>query len=139
MLYLISLILFINSFPENQFISFKEDKCKCLLYPSIADQDIINYSQDTEFAVGDDDINNIMEPEVYYFKNKLKKPITELSDYNLTTAFNFGVGDYIEYTYDLRNLEDTKIDIRKILFFNGNRKSLLEWKKNGRIKKRMMS
>ena len=122
-------------FYKHQTVTFKDSTCKCVLYPSIANKDSIDSSADAEFAVGDDDINNVVEPKVFYCKQTLKKPITELNDYNLTTSASVDKGDCIEYTYDLKNTEGAKVEIRKIFFFNGNRKSIADWKKSGRIKK----
>jgi len=119
-------------------------KIGCNIYPSIANADKIDTTADEEFGVGDDDINNITEPDVVIkVDNKIldKDKGKRLKDYNLRTCWLGRTNEksQIDYVFDLSELKDSHMDFNKIIVFNGNRYNSKQWKSTSRIKKLLMS
>lgn len=61
-------------------------------------------------------------------------------DFNVKTAWvegkdGYGKGEYLEYTFDLRDKKGYKPGITKIILANGYKKSKKSWSDNSRLKK----
>jgi len=130
------LIMFLSGFNIAQEI-------KCNLYPNISSSDKIDTLKDEEFGIGDDDINNITEPNVVIKADNGSSDKNEgkrLKDYNLRTSWigRVNVKYQIDYTFDLSDLKDSKMDFNKIIIFNGNRYNIKKWKSYSRVKKLLM-
>jgi hypothetical protein len=114
-----------------------------VLYPEIARLDKINPLTDKEFGVGDDDINNLVEPNVMIEGNNRKLSSLQsrpIHDYNLRTSW-IGRPDvqyYITYVYDLPKASNSNIEFNKVVLFNGNRFDINKWHYYSRKKKILM-
>lgn len=61
-------------------------------------------------------------------------------DYDLTTAWveggeGDGIGEYLEYSFDLGKMQNAGLALTNITVFNGYRKSRATWQENGRVKR----
>jgi hypothetical protein len=115
----------------------------CVLYPEIARFDKINPLADKEFGVGDDDINNVIEPNVMIEGNNRKLSSLQsrpIHDYNLRTSWigKSEVQYYITYIYDLSKASNSNMEFNKVILFNGNRFNINKWHYYSRIKKILM-
>lgn len=119
------------------------------LKSKVAEKDTMNLEADTSFGIGDDGIYNIVEPTVKasseFKENETIFSAGNIHDFNLTTPWiegkdGYGVGEYIEYTFDLTELsaKDSAFSINSIFVINGYRKSLKVWRENSRVKKLKM-
>lgn len=50
-----------------------------------------------------------------------------------------GIGEYLEYTIDMNEMENSPLVLTELIVFNGYRKSRDLWEKNGRVKTMAMS
>jgi hypothetical protein len=72
-------------------------------------------------------------------KGSLKYGAEQAHDFDLKTAWvegkdDDGIGEYLEYTYDLTDLSDSRLALTSITLFNGYRKTRELWKDNSRVK-----
>src|SRR6185503_13585067 len=51
----------------------------------------------------------------------------------------YGIGEYLEYTYDLTGLSYTRLAVTSITLFNGYRKTKGLWQDNSRVKSLKLS
>ncbi|GAA4450436.1 hypothetical protein [Rurimicrobium arvi] len=113
---------------------------------NVAEQDKIDSKTDKEYGIGDDNLFDADEFNVYKLTNGFYKNVSNvLNDYNLSTAFSgnlsAGYNDTLLAIIDFPGLHvkynnnvDTSVVINQIDFFNGNRKSAKDWKKGGALK-----
>jgi hypothetical protein len=119
------------------------------LKSKVFEKDTFNWNIDKRFGVGDDGIYNITEPSVKA-SSELKENQNVFSsenihDFNLTTPWiegkpGYGVGEYIDFTFDLRSsfVKDSAFSINSFFVINGYRKTLDIWRANSRVKKLKM-
>ena len=116
----------------------------------VSKTDSINKYNDENFGEGDDGIYNIVEPTVISSSNFKEKGIVfkaqNIHDFNLKTAWiegkkGYGIGEYIEFTFDLSTIQkkgENAFSINSFFIINGYRKSLKIWRENSRVKKLKM-
>jgi hypothetical protein len=124
----------------------------CQILPTynskVAVHDKINHQKDIEFGVGDDGINNMIEPMMnassYLNGKKYSFPASNINDYNLETPWISSnktkvKADIVEFTYDYsKNTQSgNAISINSFYIINGYRNYKL-WKHYSRIKKLKM-
>lgn len=115
----------------------------------VSEKDRIDPVKDKEFGVGDDGIYNIVEPSVKATSCLVEDGRTfaakNAADYNLGTPWiegkpDYGIGEYLEFCFDLRERGDTvnAFSINGMAIINGYRKNENTWKANTRVKKLKM-
>jgi hypothetical protein len=67
-------------------------------------------------------------------------PADQAHDWDLDTAWvegkpGYGVGEYLEYVYDLKEVKMPSLTVHTVHVFNGYRKSPDLWRANGRVKR----
>lgn len=109
----------------------------------ISDNDTYNYTEDSQYGVGDDDLFSVAEFIIYKVNKGRSTDVSNLlSDYNLTTSLSLSLENENVDTFDIiikfPGLNDLKIDtiglISNVTIFNGNRKSPALWSKSGKVK-----
>lgn len=61
-------------------------------------------------------------------------------DFDVTTAWvegkqDYGIGEFIEYSFDMTTVKEHQLGITKIILANGYKKSKASWEQNSRVKK----
>ena len=69
---------------------------------------------------------------------------SNIDDYNLHTAWvegveGSGINEWVEFRFDPKNWQDSKLEIDGLFLYNGYRKSPKSWKENARIKQLKVS
>lgn len=64
-------------------------------------------------------------------------------DFDVTTAWvegakDYGIGEFLEYTFDMTAIEEHHLGINKIILANGYKKTKKTWEENSRVKKLKM-
>ena len=120
------------------------------LKTTVSEMDTINKLEDESFGEGDDGIYNILEPTVQSSSDFNENGITfnaqNIHDFNLYKPWiegtkNYGIGEYVEFTFDLKESsikEDSAFSINSFFIINGYRKSIQIWRNNSRVKKLKM-
>ena len=137
------IILFLGSFNlQSQPLQY--------LKAIVSETDSFNKNNDENFGVGDDGIYNIIEPTVISSSDFKEKGIVfkaqNIHDFNLKTPWiegkkGYGIGEYIEFTFDLSPIQkkvENAFSINSFFIINGYRKSLKLWQQNSRVKKLKM-
>lgn len=123
------------------FIASNENLCQNLSV-HVAENDTINFDDDSEYGVGDDNIFTYQEFYLVSSDTIKNIELEKLNDYNLSTAylnntFNgkfdtlYIINDYSEYP---KVYSDTALVIDNVSIFNGNRLSLNDWEKSIKVK-----
>lgn len=112
--------------------------------PEINENDTINYEEDIDYGIGDDDLFQADDFKIIKTTgDTIGSEINKLNDYNLATFYksNFVTGKndtlllIVSFPGLRRGLNrDTTIVIDEISFFNGNRHSKKEWEMSGKVK-----
>ncbi|MDI9320180.1 MAG: hypothetical protein QM530_06840 [Phycisphaerales bacterium] len=107
----------------------------------VSETDTFDYEADGQYGVGDDDLFSYKDFYVIDKESSDTDFLERINDYNLLTAYTkatfrnqsdtlFIINDYSDYP---KVYSDTAMIINEIMICNGNRNSLLTWKKSTKI------
>lgn len=110
---------------------------------STTENDNMNFEEDSNYGIGDDDAFTAEDFKVYRIKNDSTSPaLRGMNDYSLTTAVtgSFSGRDTIILVIWFPGLvnserKDPLISVSGLSIFNGNRHSYQLWKESGGIRK----
>jgi hypothetical protein len=108
----------------------------------VSPADSINIEKDKSYGVGDDGTHNIMVPTVKSSSDFKSFKAGNIHDFNLTSPWiegksAYGIGEYLEYTFDRTpgTNKDSAFSINSFFVINGYRKDLKTWEQYSRVKK----